>query len=419
MTIRATLRSARLAVLVALVPGALLAAGPHAASAQAPCVPGTTIPGVCPPPEQPPPSNPPPATGPPGGSTPPPSPPPSQPSGACGIERSSRSDFVGLVAEDVFAGDAGYRACTLTAQAQSGTGLLRQTFHWSQLEYAKGKFDYSIYDSYVGTVAAHGIRILPILFSPPAFHAKRGSRRGTYPPKRAANMARFARVMVNRYGPRGTYWRANPRVPKLPIRAWQIWNEPNLPVYWPPSPSAKRYVALLRTVGRAIKRADRSAEIVTAGLPDSRLGTPLRKYIRQLYRAGAKGAFDTLALNPYATTSAGVLRSVSGVRRIMNRSGDRRAKIWVTELGWSDTGPASPFRVGEDGQARRITQTFAALARRRSRLGVRGLVYYNWRDGAPYEGGKDFWGLHTGLLDQAGRRKKAFEAFGRAARKIR
>ena len=76
---------------------------------------------------------------------------------------------------------------------------------------------------------------------------------------------------MRRYGPNGTLWAERPDVPKLPIRSWQIWNEPNLRLYWCGKPNAKQYVAMLRTVGTAIKQVDRGAHIVTAGLPDSKL----------------------------------------------------------------------------------------------------------------------------------------------------
>ena len=61
-------------------------------------------------------------------------------------------------------------------------------------------------------------------------------------------------------------------MPRLPIRSWQIWNEPNLGPYWCGKANAKQYVAMLRAVGTAIKQVDRGAHIVTAGLPDSKLG---------------------------------------------------------------------------------------------------------------------------------------------------
>ena len=46
----------------------------------------------------------------------------------------------------------------------------------------------------------------------------------------------FLTLVVNRYGPGGDYWTAteqHPGVKPKPITAWQIWNEPTLPKFFP------------------------------------------------------------------------------------------------------------------------------------------------------------------------------------------
>jgi hypothetical protein len=321
------------------------------------------------------------------------------------------TDFVGLVSDDAFAAPGDYRQQQLTTQASLGVRLLRQTFDWSQIEVARGRYDLSYYDGFVGDAARAGITILPILFRAPRF---RGGKAGTiaYPPKRYADLGRFGAVLVRRYGPDGTFWSQNPDVPKLPIRSWQIWNEPNLKAYWGRAPNAKQYAKLLRAAAKPIKAADPSAEIVTAGMPESKIGVPLKKFIPALYRAGAKSAFDVLAINPYGHTAAAVIRNIARARNLMRRFGDD-APIWATELGWSDSGPGGPQRVGPQGQATQLSNLIGALLRDRSSLNVRGFVYYQWRDGRPYNG-KDFWGLHTGLLTRDGQPKPAYYALQQA-----
>ena len=53
----------------------------------------------------------------------------------------------------------------------------------------------------------------------------------------------------------------------LPIRSWQIWNEPNLPKYFAPHPSPREYARLLQISHDAIKSRDPWARIVLAGMP--------------------------------------------------------------------------------------------------------------------------------------------------------
>jgi polysaccharide biosynthesis protein PslG len=189
-------------------------------------------------------------------------------------------------------------------------------------------------------------------------------------------------------------------------------------MYAAPRPSARRYTRLLRTVSRYIKKADRSAEVVTAGIPPSKLKSAIRlgRFLKGMYRAGAARGFDTLAINAYAIDRRSLSSTVRSVRRIMRRYHDRRSKLWITELGWASSGPKHRFNVGISQQAARIGSTFGWVARNRARYNIRGVVYYQWRDQRPYPPAfKDMWGLHTGLLNLDGAAKPALESFRAAA----
>src|SRR5215208_4395424 len=79
--------------------------------------------------------------------------------------------FIGITAEDVFANGANYRTTNLSSQAAIGVGLIRQTFSWRKIETSPGVYNLSYYDAYVGKLAAHGLRVLPILFDAPSFRS--------------------------------------------------------------------------------------------------------------------------------------------------------------------------------------------------------------------------------------------------------
>ena len=328
-------------------------------------------------------------------------------------------NFVGIVSDDAFAGTADYRAQTFATQQAAGIGMIRRTFDWAEIERQPDQYDFSAYDSFVAAAAEHQIEVLPVLFNPPEFRSGRPSShpaRGTYFPKHYSDLGVFGAVVAKRYGRNGTFWTEHPEIPKLPITAYQVWNEPNLAAYSPPRPSAKKYVALLKATATKIRGVDRRAEIVTAGLPDSKLSKPdVYKFITQMYQAGAKGSFNTLAINPYVTSASKLLTKLKRIHEITRRFRDKRAKLWATEIGWSDNGPRSPFRVGAAGQAKLIKQSLPVLGRARSSLGMRGFFYFSWRDAPPYAPlFRDFWGLHTGLLRMDGSAKPAFTAFKQA-----
>lgn len=330
--------------------------------------------------------------------------------------------FVGMVSEDVFWDASAYRSCTLNDQVASGVGLIRQTFDWAQIERSHGSYDFSWYDALMESLARRRLAVLPILFNAPHFRSSqpRGQRRGARLPRSTGDMARFAARVVRRYGARGTFWRAHPGLPRVPVRAWQVWNEPNLRVYWPTGPSARAYTRLLKATAAAIRDVDRRAEVVTAGIADSDHGVPFRRYVEGMYRAGAAPAFDTLGVNVYAPSASGVLSFVRRARRIMRRHGDRRGGIRLTEFGWATGGPRSRFRVSQSAQASHVSTVLRSLHRNRRNLRLRGVVYYNWRDGRPYPPlFQDFFGLHTGLLEASGRPKSAYFAFRRVVPRLR
>ncbi|HEX2704035.1 MAG TPA: beta-galactosidase, partial [Solirubrobacteraceae bacterium] len=330
-------------------------------------------------------------------------------------------DFLGIVSNDAFAASGKDRAQILASERRTGVELLRETFDWATIEPTRGHFDFAIYDAFIAATARAGLQVLPIVFGRPSFEPAQRPAGGhltattTSPPARLADYAQFAAILVRRYGPRGTFWHAHPGLAAHPIRSWQIWNEPNLPVYWAGKPSAAGYVAMLAATARAIRAVDAKAEIVTAGIPDSTLGIALGPYVSEMLAAGARGSFDTLAINPYASSTAGVLAATAEVRHELDQAGLKQTPIWLTEIGWASGGPPSGFTVGPQLQARYVLDTITSLAREAGSEHIRGIVYFDWRDAPPYAGGEDFWGLHTGLLALNGSGKPALSAYYQAA----
>jgi hypothetical protein len=348
---------------------------------------------------------------------------PSPPPDPCPVEWSDGNGlFVGMVSDQLFADpDPEYRRCTLNKHAEAGVRIIRQALLWKEIEPRRDTYDWEYWDQYVADVASHGITLMPIIFDAPRWRQQRRPRPdwGAMPPKPHA-IASFAARLVRRYGPDGSFWRAHADLREVPIRVWQVWNEPNLPRYWAQQPVAAEYVEILRAAHDAIKAEDPGAQVVAAGMPDSKLwhAVPLYEYITQMYLAGGRGSFDALAVNAYAETPTRMMRNLGQVRRTMRAFRDR-ARIWITELGWGTGGPRYRFRVNRSQQARYLGQALRKLRDARFRLGIRGFIHYMWQDAEPYGTTPDFWGLHTGLLDMNGDEKPAYSVFSRLGRQLR
>jgi hypothetical protein len=232
--------------------------------------------------------------------------------------------------------------------------------------------------------------VLPIVLHSPRWASSRPARRTfyLYAPRSPGLYADFMRALIGRYGPRGAFW-ATSGTPRVPIRTWQVWNEPAADFFWATRPWQPSYVRLLRRAYRAIHRADRGASVLLGSLAGVTTGTPWEQ-LRQLYRAGAKGYFDAVSAHFFSAapsvrvTTRQTLDIAKLLRTEMRRARDRRKKIWFTELTWT----AAKGKIGRrhllgfettpKGQAARLRTVFSRLARERKRLGVGRVYWYNW-----------------------------------------
>jgi hypothetical protein len=301
----------------------------------------------------------------------------------------------------------------------AGIGTFRTVIDWGAVEPTRGARSWDYYDSIFERAARGGVRVLPVLTGPPYF-----GKGYKLPPRSRASRARFAafaRDAVRRYGPGGEFWSAHPELRAIPPTAWQIWNEPNFPVYWGGRPNPAQYVALLKECYRAVKGQDPRAKVVLGGLPETALGVGMVPYLRGVYAVrGAKRAFDAVAIHPYARDWRGVLGAVTRVRALMRSSGDGRTALWITETGWASGGPVSArtraFRTTEKGQASRLRATVSALLRLRGKYRIGLINWFSWRDRARRHRERDWWAIHTGLLRRSGKAKPAWRAYSRLAR---
>ena len=172
------------------------------------------------------------------------------------------NSFVGVVSDETFAALGSGNSSYLDSIRNAGVGLLRQKFDWDFLTFGNGptNINWSYLDHFMTATSQQGITVMPVLFDPPASMTSApaaGALRGNYPPTDLGAIGDFGAMLAAHYGTNGSFWAENPQVPRHPITAWQIWNEPSLPVYWQPAPNAAAYVQMLRLASQKIKAADR------------------------------------------------------------------------------------------------------------------------------------------------------------------
>ncbi len=287
-------------------------------------------------------------------------------------------------------------------------GTLRIPIYWPQVEPRRGELDFGPLDSIVSEAAASGVRVLPFVYGTPGWLEPDPAR----PPLSAAGRsawADFLTTLVGRYGPRGSLWSGGSA--RLPIRTWQVWNEPNFLLFWRPRPSPPGYARLLRASARAIRGADRGARIVAAGLAPVEGGMLPWVFLRQLYAVpGARRSFDQVAVHPYSATLGGVVYQVRRARQAMAAAGDGRKPLLVSELGIaSDSRLPTSFDWGRKGQADFLTRAYRLLLRGRGRWHIAGVDWYAWSDMSAPDPHCVFCEF-AGLFDAVGRPKPAWRA---------
>ena len=346
--------------------------------------------------------------------------------------------FVGMNADGPLFNSHVRLSGQLKKMVSSGVERIRVDFDWAQAQpYAKcsevpsaqaASFvgcpggvptDFARTDRIVAQAAKRHLGLLPVvMYSPPWDASPTGSH---IQPAHDRPYGQYLTALVRRYGPKGSFWSANPSLPKDPITEWQIWNEPDLSFTWATQPFARSYVALLRVAHQAIKAADPQGKVVLGALTNYGW-----RDLASIYKVpGSRNLFDRVAADVYTQHSAGVITILGYYRRVMDKNGDPHKPIVATEVGWpSDRGVASgnpAFSTTEKGQATKLARLLPQLARNRGKLGLAGFFYYTWM--TTDHGGPRTWYFYSGLLrfDRSTYKispKPAYWAFRRTAHQL-
>ena len=305
---------------------------------------------------------------------------------------------------DLMAEDGVMRAAGVESQ--------RIPFNWDQIQRdPNAPPDWNETDRKVLAAAGNGMSVLALVLGSPPW-ASTHPDIPLSPPKDPSTYGNFLRLAIERYGPSGTFWTEHPEVAPIPIRDWQVWNEPNLSDYFSVQPFPKPYVRLLRAARRAIKAADPGATVVMAGLANFSW-----KDLERLYKAHVKGLFDVAAVHPFSGFPRNSVKIVRSNRRVMDRHGDKRKPIWLTELTWTSakgkTKNIHNWETTESGQAERLTRGYTLYVKARKQLGLQRIYWYTWAGYDSPPNSFDYSGLRHSTPDGVLSDKPALSAFRR------
>jgi hypothetical protein len=160
--------------------------------------------------------------------------------------------------------------------ADAGFRWVRMDFKWDATERERGQYDFAAYDRLLTTLDLFKVRALFILdYGNPIY--------GGNPPKTDEARQAFTRWAVaaaEHFSNRGV--------------TWELYNEPNINLFWPPKPNVDEYIALALAVGRAFRQHAPNEKLIgpaTSGIDFD--------FLEACFKAGLLNYWSAVSVHPY------------------------------------------------------------------------------------------------------------------------
>jgi hypothetical protein len=274
-----------------------------------------------------------------------------------------------------------------TSMGQQGISWARLTFDQSMEEPQRGTFNWYTPDTIVAALARHGVRGAAAFVGTAPYTADPSAAAScpwamAYPANLTA-WSEWVAASVRRYGENGSFWRAHPELPKLPIRTWEIGNEVNSATFWCPGADPEQYAKVFSASATAIKAVDPAAQVVVGGLAprfgwEDDANLKVSTFLNRMIAANPtlRNTIDAVAIHPYAASVDSVLGAVYEFRAALTDAGMPQTPMLVNEFGWYTQGPAGMLLATESQRADMIGAAVNKLWR--TDCGISGVAPYSW-----------------------------------------
>ena len=121
------------------------------------------------------------------------------------------------------------------------------------------------------------------------------------------------------------------------IDHWEIWNEPNIRVFWEPKPDADEFMDVVRVAYAAAKRGNPDCVVMTPGLAGAGRHSHGMAFLEDLILQGLPAHTDAISIHPYRQDSpeeSDIEGDLTHIASLCEQNGGRRP-IWVTEWCWN------------------------------------------------------------------------------------
>jgi len=277
-----------------------------------------------------------------------------------------------------------------------GGAVMRQHMRWDDLEPADDEWHFEEVADQVALAVQHGVRFIPQVGYDVGWAAT-GEGDSTLIPE---EYAEFTGRVATEYCD--------------VIKEYELWNEPDMSIFWEPEPDPQHYGTMVKQAYTAIKAACPDARVSLGGMASYSDVDLFNRwwFLRGLYDAHPDIAdyFDAVALHPYTfmvsyppendmireggssnTESQTLMTQMA--RDILAEMGKADAPLWYTEVGWTTYG----------AEEETIARWLARSALIASRDGIEYWLWYTFFDSEPEpDEPTDNWSNFFGLFGWPG-----------------
>jgi hypothetical protein len=161
--------------------------------------------------------------------------------------------------------------------AAAGIRWVRIDFKWDATERERGQYDFSDYDRLMSALDESKLHALFILdYGNPLYDNGAPPRT----PETRQAFARWAVAAAKHFSKRGVIW--------------EVYNEPNHEMFWPPRPNANEYIQLALAVGRAFRSEAPGEELIGPAVSGMDFS-----FLEACFKAGLLDYWSAVSVHPY------------------------------------------------------------------------------------------------------------------------
>jgi len=276
-------------------------------------------------------------------------------------------------------------------------GWVKVQVAWKVYEPAPGRYDeerFAELDALVERAAAGGVKVLLSVAKAPDWSRSTAEMDG--PPRDPAHFQAFMRALASRY--RGQ------------VKAYELWNEPNLRREWNGVPlDARALVDLIRAGASSVREADADALLIsgapaTTGINNGASAIDDRVFLEEMLAAGVGDVVDGVGVHPYGWANPPAASAADSTpaapthndhrsfffadtlddyRALLDEAGYADVRLWATEAGWGsgdgmgEAPPAGAAFMAHVSERQQALYTLEALNMAQEREGVGPVFLWN------------------------------------------